>query len=164
MTPKREKKNIVIRFSLPLRERRGLVSFWKWKWMSGSDSGTPEKVCISVWLLMCSWKVKSCGTKWKRSAAVKYHFRSYPLSAVTHFVSPVLHIPVKAIALTSLLLSPDQSAVCLASVSGSSVPTHYHRSLALPLGLVGTLVSVKSNHGNKAAFPKAKPGPSINRT
>lgn len=108
-------------------------------------------------------KSKSCGTKWKRSATVKYHFKSYPLSAVTLFISPVLHIPVKAIVLTSLLPSPDPSAVCLASVSGSSVPTHYHRSLALPLGLVGTLVSVKSNPGNKAAFPEASRAPVLIR-
>lgn len=84
---------------------------------------------------------------------------------MTRSVSPVFHTAVEYVTMTSVPGLPDQSVFCLASDSGSSVPTHYHRDLALPRGLLGTLVSVKSDHGNKVAFPKsAKPGHGINRT
>lgn len=76
----------------------------EWQWLQDPRESQYRSLTLNVFL-----KSKSCSTKWKRSATVKYDFKSYPFSAVTHLGPPVLHIPVRAFILTSVLPLPEPS-------------------------------------------------------
>lgn len=134
-----------------MRRRKGLFNFSKWNERVAVIPRTRRQSVLQFDFCNVPPKV--------RTAAVKRLYGCNILSVAWLISSQALHILIKAVALTSVFPLPDPSAGCLASVSGSSMPRHYHESLAVMPGLVGTLVSVKSNPGNKATFNEACQAP-----